>query len=598
MFSRTKSFNIRPVLRTMYGALLAFALNSGFTVDAAAKPSHSPFKGWEKIDSYETSIVTPPADEDQRPSKSIEDLLNERLERERSLINTVVAPEHIRIEANYIRTAGAGETVLHESSFHLEPRYRAFSAEGRDSLTSIRSDRSPQPVMFFIGYTRTPLALPVVSNLSEALKGDEAAYTLQLGILPLPKPAGSRTDSVRLYVIIERAIESNRSISMVNIERYAKEFTVLEGEPVQLRLENAPPERRAYIVKLEDNSILDFYEDFARHFSEHIWINSDRLHFALGKAEISPVTSRLSIPYTVEKAAHVEVELLSVIDSVPALTIIDTVRDPADYLAETDMKPMANGPYRYRFIARDLLSDQVLFTETRDFVKRSPITIPPPSRIAPPDTLQIGGKREDLRTLLAEVHRKLAVKEIEADRLGQTAEERTRERDELARIMKARESASIAGLRGHAGLGFFGSSAGTHAFIGIESKEPMLSLDVSFGFLGDKPPFLSSTKGGNLTKIFETPKSLGIQLSYVVTKALSYWAEPMIGFGYYGIWSTTAQSGGLRSATLLSPYVGIYGEPFGEAGKYGYTFTTGPIFGLGLDEETEWDFTLRFYTRF
>lgn len=582
----------------MCGALLAFSLNVGIASNTSAKPSN-PFKGWEKIDSYETSLATLRADEDQpTTSKTIEDLLSERLERERAILNTIVVPEHIRIEANYIRTTGAGETVLHESSFHIEPRYRAFTAEGRDSMTSVRSDRSPQPVMYFLGYTRTPLALPVVSNLSEALKGDEAAYTLQLGILPLPKAAGSRTDSVRLYVIIERAIESNRSVSMVNIERYAKEFTVLEGEPVQLRLDNAPPERPAYIVKLEDNSILNFYEDFARHFTEHIWINSDRLHFALGKAEISPVTSRLSIPYTVAQAAKVQVELLSVIETTPGLTIIDTLRDPADYLAEVDMKPMTNGSYRYRFTARDLFSDQVLFTETRDFVKRSPITVPPPSRIAPPDTLQIGRKGEDLRALLSDVTLKLNIKQVEVERLAQTAEERTRERDELSRIMKARESASIAGLRFHGGLGFFGASAGTHAFIGVESKEPMLSFDLSFGLLGDKPPFLSSKKGGNLTQIFETPKSLGIQLSYIITKALTTMAEPMIGVGYYGIWSTTAQTGGLRSATLLSPYVGIYGEPFGEAGKYGYTLTTGPIFGLGLDEETEWDFTLRFYTRF
>jgi hypothetical protein len=607
MFSRANTKKtFKPVLRTMCGALLAFSMNvAGVSQSRAEDPTSFPTveeysleaQGWKLVE-VRTVPRDLPQNDPQRQIKTIEDLLNERLDRERNAIRTVIQPELIRLEANYIRTAGAGEVVLHESSFHLEPRYRAFTAEGRDTLTSIRSDRAPQPVMYFLGYARTPLALPMVSNLSEALRGDEATYTVQLGILPLPKPAGLRTDSVKLYVIIERAIESNRSESIVNIERYAKEFTVREGEPVQLKLENAPPERRAYIVRLESNAILDFYDDFARHFTEHIWINTDRLAFALGKAHLSPVTSRLSIPYTVAAASQVEVELLSVLDSSPSLKIIDTVRSPADYLAEVDMKPMANGPYRYRFTARDFASKQVIFTETHDFVKRAPVIVPPPSPLATADTLQVGGKREDYRALLAQVNQRLIQKTVEAERLDHTLGQTQRERDEYERILRAQRAASIAGLRTHFGLGLLGTSAGTHLFFGVESKEPMLSFDVSFGYLGNKPPFVSSQKtGGNLTKLMETPKSLGLQVSWVPAKVIEDIAGPVFGLGYYGIWSTNPEAGGLRSATLLNPFAGASVEPMGEAGKLGLSLTTGPILGLGLDEEMLWDFAFRAYWR-
>jgi hypothetical protein len=574
------------MLRTLCGAFVAFL------VLACASPSVAKENGWTKLKTIEYSLLKPPVDDEVR---SIEDLLDARLEREKKAMKTVPVSELVRIEANYIRTTGSGEVVLHESSFHLEPRYRSFTPEGRSELTSIKSETAPQPVMYFLGYARTPLALPVVSNLSAALHGDEAAYTVQLGILPLPKASTDKSDSVTLYVIIQRSIESNRSESIVNIERYAKEFTIREGEPVQLKLENAPPERNAYIIQLEDNSILHFYEDFARYFTEHIWINTERLQFGLGKADLSQSSSRLSIPYTVALASKVDVELLSVIDSVPSLHIIDTVKAPADYIAETDMKSLANGPYKYRFTARELLTDKVLFSETHDFVKRSPIVVPPPQRLDNGDTLQVGGKREDLRAMLQAMNQRLVIKEVEAERLDKTLGKTQEERDRLAAELRAKQEASIAGLRSHIGIGFSGA-AGRHLFLGIESKEPRLSFDLSIGVLGDNPDFVSTEPAGNPSKIFNTPKSLGLQVSSIPYR-VSDWLQPMIALGYYGMWSTQPKAGGVRSATVLTITPGLNFEPFGESGKLGISALGGIAFGLGTEKSSAFDAGIKFYWR-
>lgn len=575
------------MLRTLCGAFVVFLLTATFT-NVEAKDGT-----WTKLKTIEYSLLNPPVDTEVR---TIEDLLDARLEREKQALKTLPQSELVRIEANYIRTTGAGEVVLHESSFHLEPRYRSFTPEGRSTLTSVKNEVAPQPVMYFLGYARTPLALPMVSNLSEALRGDEAAYTVQLGILPLPKAAGIKSDSVTLYVIIQRSIESNRSESIVNIERYAKEFTIREGEPVQLKLENAPPERNAYIIQLEDNSILHFYEDFARYFTEHIWINAERLKFGLGKAEISKTTSRLSIPFTVAQASKVEVELLSVIDSAPSLHIIDTLKSPADYLVEADMKPMMNGQYKYRFTARELLTNKVLFSETRSFVKNAPLLVPSPQSLANADTLKVGGKPENLREMLQAMNQRLVIKEVEAERLDRTLGITQGERDRLAAELRAKESASIAGLRPRWGVGLFSSAAGSHVFIGIESKEPMLSFDLSIGVLGDNPAFVSTQPAGNFSKIFNTPKSLGLQVSSVFYKG-GDWFQPMLAVGYYGIWSTQPKPGGSRSATLLTPTAGLNFEPFGEAGKLGMSLTGGAAIGLGTEQSSVLEINFKTYWR-
>jgi len=118
--------------------------------------------------------------------KSIDDLMHDRLETEREKYGRDLTPELLKIEANYVRTdAPTGEIVLHEATFHLEPRYTAFSAEGREKTDTVKT--MPQSIMYFVGSARTPLALPLVSNLSKVLSGDEASYTVSLGILPLPK---------------------------------------------------------------------------------------------------------------------------------------------------------------------------------------------------------------------------------------------------------------------------------------------------------------------------------------------------------------------------------------------------------------------------
>ena len=92
-----------------------------------------------------SSIAQPVQDSPQRfdaPSrvktpqeyiKSIDDLMHERLEQERAKygpeVQPTLTPEILRLEANYVRTdAPTGEVVLHEASFHLEPRYMSCAA--------------------------------------------------------------------------------------------------------------------------------------------------------------------------------------------------------------------------------------------------------------------------------------------------------------------------------------------------------------------------------------------------------------------------------------------------------------------------------------
>src|SRR5437764_11190517 len=61
--------------------------------------------------------------------KSIDDLMHDRLEEERAKFGDRLAPEYLKLEANYIRTdAPTGEIVMHEASFHLEPRYMTMNA--------------------------------------------------------------------------------------------------------------------------------------------------------------------------------------------------------------------------------------------------------------------------------------------------------------------------------------------------------------------------------------------------------------------------------------------------------------------------------------
>src|SRR5579871_4944936 len=106
--------------------------------------------------------------------QSIDDLMHERLDRERAKYGKNLVPAFIRLEANYVRTdEPTGEVVLHEASFSLHPRYMAYSPAGRPMVDSVLSDAARRPVMYFIGSARTPLSLPLVSNLSKVLSGEE-----------------------------------------------------------------------------------------------------------------------------------------------------------------------------------------------------------------------------------------------------------------------------------------------------------------------------------------------------------------------------------------------------------------------------------------
>lgn len=536
--------------------------------------------------------------DDDRYLRDMDDLMHARLQREHlKWGNKQLVPEILRIEANYIRTdAPTGEIVLHEASFHLEPRYFSIRPEGRESTSS----ETPQAIMYFVGSARTPLALPLVSNLSSVLSGDEASYTVYLGILPLPNPPGVVSDSVRYYCILERAIESNRSEAKVPFERYAKEFTVKHGEPVQMRLENNPPDRQAYIVKIEDNiETLNFYEDFARHFNEHILLHGERMQFGLGKAELSVISSRLSIPYTVGKTAAVKVELVSVVDEAHPLVLVDSIMKPADYLRAYDMKAHADGTYKYRITAKDLESGAVVFSDTKSFEKKQPLMVGAGIDLASADTLEVGGKKVSAQKKLQELNQALETEKVKSERLDESLQRTTAEKDKLKEIVSASQSNVIAGLRARYGMGL-GQSTGINLFIGAESSVPSLTLDLSFGLLySSTVPYLSYEEPKNFSQIFSSPKSLGLQFGWAPVSLLDGLINPMVRLGYFGIYSaeTPATQGGRHSATLLVPSLGFSSTPGGKGSSVGFDFAAGPAFGLGIAAPATFDIQLKFYLR-
>ncbi len=536
----------------------------------------------------------------QKPSeyiKSIDDLMHDRLEAERVKYGAALAPELLRLEADYIRTdAPTGENVLHEATFHLEPRYMSFSAEGRERTDSVNT--APQSIMYFVGSARTPLALPLVSNLSKVLSGDEASYTVFLGILPLPKAPDSKSDSIRYYVIIERAIESNKSESESKFERYSKEFTARPGDPIRLRLENTPPDRQEYILKIEDNETLNFYEDFARHFKEDIILNADRLNFELKKADLSVLSSRLSIPYTVARTSAIKVELLSVVDPAHPLVLIDSVMRPADYLAEHDMRPYPNGTYQYRVTAKEIGTGNVLFQETKSFEKKSPMLVGGAVDIAKADTVEVGGKKESSRKALEELNLAYNVEKIKTERLAAERDVAERDKDELQKRVDAQQGNVIAGLRFRAGIGF-GHSTGTNLMVGIESNVPSFTFDLSFGWLFSST-ILTYDAPQNASQFFTSPKSLGLQLGWSPLSLFSGTVQPVVRLGYYGIYSavTPTSSGGIHSATILAPSVGFMATPGGAGSNVGVDFTVGPDFALGIPVPADFDVQVKFYYRF
>ncbi len=585
--SLRKSFDRHAVMRL---AVVGFLLFVAVSVKADPrvhfiKPDFDP-----KLSGFVPLI------DEKAQGESIDDLMHARLNEELKTYGEALRPEIVHMEANYVRTSGpAGDDVLFEASFHLEPRYMSISPTGRKRTTD--SSMSDQPIMYFIGSARTPLALPVVSNLSKTLKSDAASYTVNIGIFPLPLHKGSSSDSMRYYVIIERSMQSNTSDAEVKLEWFSKEFSQKAEEPVRLELENAPPERRGRILQLEDGSFLDFYEDFARFFTEHIFLSSDRLKYAVGKPAISPMSQQLSIPYTVGANSNVKIQLLSVVDPEHPLTILDTVKQPASYLAEWSLRSFANGPYKARIVASEIGSGRQLFADTISFTKSSPLLVESPQRIGE-DTLKIGGKKLNMAELLRTTSFELEKERVHSMRLDATLSDTKREKQALLDLVNATQRNSIAGLRIRAGVGS-GPSAGTNLFAGVESSTPDLAFDISFGFgYWSAIPYLSFVQPPNVSRVFDSPKSLGFQLSWIPAKPFGGAIEPIMSIGYYGIWSTPQHPADLRSATLLVPAVG-FATDFGSSGTgFGASFSVGETIGLGVKQPALLDVSGKLYWRF
>ncbi|MBS1902770.1 MAG: hypothetical protein JSS75_03615 [Bacteroidetes bacterium] len=532
--------------------------------------------------------------------RSIDDLMHDRLDRLRQQYGPALMPEHLRVEANYVRTdAPTGEVVLHESSFNLLPRYMTYSPEGRRLSDTVMPSAS-RSVMYFVGSARTPLSLPIVSNLTKVLTGDEASYTVYIGLLPLPKPMNvGRTDSISFYCVLQRAIESNRTDNKVPFERYAKEFTLKLGEPVRLRLETSGNDNKHFIVRLDDGSTLNFYEDFAQHFKEDILLNGERLNFSLGKANVSSISSTVSIPYTIAEQAHVQLDLLSVVDPNHPLHVIDSVVPPADYLAEHDVKQFPNGTYRYRLTATDPATNAVLFTETKSFDKSEPVIVGHGVAMVDADTLEVGGKKVNTQQLLADLNHAVEAAQVRTELLNETLKKERGEKEALKKIVDANKD-NISGLRIRGGLGF-GAISGMNLFAGVESAFPALSLDVSYGVMySTSVPYLTYDAPTNFSQIFKSPKSLGLQLGYSPVKLFDGVVSPVVKLGFYGIYSATTAtaSTGIHSASILAPMIGITSTPGGPNTDFGLDLTAGPAFGLGLSQSTQFELQFRVFAKF
>ena len=531
--------------------------------------------------------------DDASSDASIEDLIRDRIDSEWKTAGSNFMPELMRTEADYARvSATSSRDVLFESSFHLQPHYYSHAAMGPD--TSFRV-YSKQPIMYYVGYARTPLALPVVSNLSKNLSGDEASYTVNIGILPLPQ-VGS-PDSMRYFIILEREIESNHTDNSVRLERFHKEFAGKIGEPVFIRFADERPEKGAYIVKMENGNVLDFYDDFSRFIEEHIILKSEPLKFDLGHESLSDISERLSIPYSVAQTCHVKIDLLSVVDTAHPLTIVDTTREPADYLAEVDLSQFADGPYKYRLTAMDDQTGNVLYTETDAFQKSAPVMVMQGSRIGTSDTLVVGGNKVDWAKLLNETSSQLATERVINQRDQATLSDYENTNHDLELIVNAQKQSTIADVHFRAGLGI-GKAAGDNFFVGIEANRPSLAFDVSFGKLYGGTPYLSYIQPPAIQNIFQSPTSLGFQLTWVPVKLFDGWLEPLIAVANYDEWSTPATPGATSSAALLGWELGIACEPLGEMNGLGLSLSFGSAYALGLSSSAMTDVSAKAYVRF
>lgn len=529
--------------------------------------------------------------DDRSNDASIEDLIKDRIDSEWKTAGPNFIPELMRTEADYARLSVSSHDVLYESSFHLQPHYFSHAAMGPD--TSFRG-YSKQPIMYYVGSARTPLALPVVSNLSKNLSGDEASYTVNIGILPLPDL--NSADSMRYFIILEREIESNHTDNSVRLERFHKEFAAKIGEPVFLRFADERPEKGAYIVKMENGSVLNFYDDFARFIEEHIILKSEPLRFDLGQETMSNISERLSIPYSVARTCNVKVELLSVVDTAHPLTIIDTVREPADYLAEVDLSKFADGPYQYRLTATDEQTGKVLYSETESFQKSAPVLVMDGSRIGTSDTLVVGGTKIDWAKLLSQTSSQLATERVLNDQDQATISAQESANHELELIVKSDTKSTIADVHFRAGIGV-GHAAGDNFFVGIEANRPSLAFDVSFGWLYGGANYLSYTAPQGFGEFFKSPTSLGFQLTWIPVKFFNGAIEPLLGVANYDEWSVPVTPGETSSAALLGWQLGVASEPLGEVHGLGLSLSFGSAYALGLSATPMTDVSFKAYVR-
>jgi hypothetical protein len=340
--------------------------------------------------------------------------------------------------------------------------------------------------------------------------------------------------------------------------------------------------------------VLDFYDDFSRFIEEHIILKSDPLQFNLGHETVSDVSERLSIPYSVAQTCEAKVQLLSIVDTSQTQTIVDTVREPADYLAELDMSKYADGPYQYRFTALDRLTGKVLYSETHSFQKSAPITVNESSRIGGSDTLRVGGKQTDLAALARDLADRWQSEQVLNAQIKSTLDVSENDKHKLELILNANRKSTIADVHGRIGVGA-SLAGGDNIFIGVESNQPSLAFDASFGWMYT-PPFLSYTPRGNFSNIFRSPNSLGFQLQWIPIKFANGIIEPLISIAYYGTWSSATN--GTTSAALFSPQFGIASEPWGEMEGLGLSLAYGPYYGLGFSGASKNYLSFKAYVRF
>ncbi|MDP4199471.1 MAG: hypothetical protein Q8922_02855 [Bacteroidota bacterium] len=585
-----KRFRVMGSLRRVVSHLIPFALTVIFIPSvSSAQQAHVVATLPEKLERFDRQ-------NDATDGETIDELIQQRIDQEWKSYGPQARPEILKTTADYARLGSESHDLLYEASFHLQPHYYNHLATGPDTSRNVERGQS---VMYYVGSARTPLALPVVSNLTTALSGNEASYTINLGILPLPYPG--HPDSVRYYVVIERAVESNHSdVPPIRFERFHKDFTAKADETVPLRLAGGTLAKGVYIVQLENGQMLDFYDDFARFIEEHIVISSERLRFALGKQTISDISSRLSIPYSVARTCKVTVQLLSVVDTTNAMTIVDTLRQPADYLAELDMSPFADGPYRYRYTARDINTSAIVYDTIAQFHKLTPLIIAQTNHLAPGDTLKVGGKKVDWAARTSELMQELSRERVVNDRINETLKRDEAEKHDLKVIVDANKKRTIADIHGRVGLGM-GASAGDNIFIGIESSKPSLAFDISFGLQYASAPYLQGYQAPSIvSQIGSSPRSLGLQLTWIPVKFFDGLIEPLISAAFYGAWTKDAVAvGGVGTASLISPQLGIACEPLGELNGLGFSVAYGPAYGLGQQGQSPvMDFSAKAYIRF